>query len=229
MRRHPSSKETSISLVAQLRDRRRALWDQATGHPFPRELVAGTLPLRKFQRYLLQDYAFLRDFSTLLALGVAKAPDLATARPLAAFLSGVLAGEEGYFRRAFQEWGWRPPRYARPSRLPATRAMGDFMARVACEGSFAEVLTVLVVTESVYLDWASRAAPRARSAQPWYYQEWTAIHSNAEFRRFVGWLEATLDAQPLSAAGRSRVAELFETALRHELAFWEMGYGRGRS
>ncbi len=215
-----------MSLVAHLRARHQALWDQATSHPFPRELRAGTLPLAKFQRYFLQDYLFLRQFVVLLALGIAKAPDMATARPLARFLAGVLEGEEGLFRRAFREWGWPAARYERPRAHPATRAMGGFMARMAHEGLFTEVLTALVVTESVYLAWASRRAPPSSRPLPWVYREWTAIHASREFRRFVGWLEQTLDAQPLSRRQQARVAALFEQTLRHEVAFWEMGYGR---
>lgn len=210
-----------MPLVADLRTKNQRLWDQAVAHSFPRELLAGTLPLDKFQRYFLQDYVFLRHFVGLLALAVAKAPDFATARRLASFLVGVLEGEEGLFRRAFQAWGWPPERYERPTPLPTARAMGDFMVRVAYDGSFADILTVLVTTESVYLDWASRPAAKT---QPQLYREWTLIHSNDEFRQFVQWLEATLDATPLTERDRTRVAELFETTLRYELAFWEMGY-----
>jgi len=56
------------------------------------------------------------------------------------------------------------------------------------------------------------------------YRGWTEIHSVREFKEFVMHLSRELDAQRLSAAQRDRVAELFHTTLRYELAFFEIGY-----
>ncbi|MEE9285483.1 MAG: TenA family protein, partial [Dehalococcoidia bacterium] len=187
-------------------------------------LVAGTLPLEKFQRYFLQDYAFLRDFSTLLALSVVKAPNMETARRLATFLAGVLEGEEDLFRRTFRAWGWPEERWRAPPPSPTARAMGDFMVRVAYAGGFAEVMTVLAVTEGVYLDWATRAVEAGREPGQEVYRDWIAIHSNADFTEFVQWLTGVLDATPMADDQRERAGRLFSETLRHELAFWELGY-----
>ena len=100
-----------MSLYRELRSRNQALWEQVVTHPFVEEMGADTLPLEKFQRYFLQDYLFLRDFTRLLALGVAKAPDFSTSRRLARFLAGILDGEEGLFRRSFREWGLTETQY----------------------------------------------------------------------------------------------------------------------
>ena len=213
-----------MSLTQELRARHGRLWERTVTHPFVQELGADTLALERFQRYFLQDYVFLRDFCTLLALGVAKAPDLDGARRLAVFLAGVLQGEEQLFRRTFHEWGLKPEQYARPEPLPAATAFGNLMTRVAYEGSFAELLTVLVVTEWSYLDWATRLVQAGRRPSTRVYWDWIEIHSNAEFRDFVEWLVRLLDDTPLGEGQRSRVEELFQTTLRCELAFWEMGF-----
>lgn len=213
-----------MSLMRRFRADNEALWERAVTHPFVQELTLGTLPLEKFQRYFLQDYAFLREFSTLLALSVAKSPDTDTARRLATFLAGILEGEEGLFRGTFREWGWPEERWRLPSRLPTALAMGDFMVRVAYEGSFPELLTVLVATEGVYLDWATRAVEAGRSPERKVYRDWIDIHSNAEFTEFVGWLMETFDAMAVTDAQREQAGRLFRETLRHEAAFWEMGY-----
>ena len=193
-------------------------------HPFLQELGADTLPLEKFQRYFLQDYVFLRDFTGLLALGVAKAPDLEAARRLAQFLAEVLQGEEQLFRGSFREWALRPEQYARPEPTPVAAAFGNLMTRVAYEGSFAEILTLLVVSEWAYLDWATRLAQAGRLPETPVYRAWIDIHSNDGFRDFVQWLRQSLDGIPLAGEQRQRVEELFHTTLRYEVAFWEMGY-----
>ncbi len=213
-----------MSVYRELRDLNQALWEQVVTHPFVEEMGADTLPLEKFKRYFLQDYLFVRDFTRLLALAVAKAPDFPTARRLAAFLAGVLDGEEGLFRRSFREWGLSESQYADTRPAAATKAMGDLLTRVAYEGSFAEILTVLVVTEGTYLDWASRLVETGQVPGSGVAREWVEIHSNADFRDFVEWLFGSLDNMPLTEAEHSSVEELFAVTLRCELAFFEMGY-----
>jgi thiaminase/transcriptional activator TenA len=211
-----------MSLYNELRSRNQAVWEQVVTHSFVEELGADTLPMEKFQRYFLQDYLFVRDFTRLLALGVAKAPDFSAARRLAGFLAGVLDGEESLFRRSFQEWGLTEAQYTSTSPAVTTRAMGNLMARVAYEGSFTEILTVLVVTEGTYLEWASRLVEAGREPRTGVYREWVEIHSNADFRRFVEWLFERLDAT--TEAERGRVEELFEVTLGYELAFFDLSY-----
>ena len=211
-----------MPLVAELRERQASLWERVVGHPFTNELGDGTLPLEKFQRYFLQDYVFFRAFVTLISLGIAKAPSYAAARPLAGFLHEILQGEEGLFRGAFQEWGWQPSDYEEAEPTPAARALGDLMVRTSYEGTFAEVLTVLVVTELTYLEWATRQAGKKPGAQ--VYEDWIVIHSAPDFRTFVEGLVGELDSLSLSETERARVERLFEVTLRYELAFFEMGY-----
>lgn len=212
-----------MSLVAELRSQHNDLWEQVVTHHFVRELGDGILPLEKFQRYFLQDYVFLRDFTALLALTVAKAPTFEAARPIARFLSEVLDGEESLFQTAFKSWGWRSE-YRKPSASPTTRALADLMRRVAYDGTYAEMLTVLAVTELTYLEWATRLVEGGKRPKDPIYRAWIEIHSVREFKEFVMGLSKELDAQRLSAVQRDRVAELFHTTLRYELAFFEMGY-----
>ena len=213
-----------MSRVQTLQAKHKGLWEQVVGHPFTVELGGGSLPLEKFQRYFLQDYVFLRAFTTLIALAIAKAPSYASARPLAAFLSEVMQGEEALFRRAFDTWGWRPEQYERPKATPTAKAMGEFMVRVAYEGSYAELLTVLAVTELTYLEWAARQSETSKLPANDIYGAWIDIHANADFKSFTEGLARELDSLALISTEEERVAELFEATLRYELAFFDMGY-----
>src|SRR3972149_5735190 len=54
------------------------LWQRMQDHPFVREIGLGTLADDRFVYYLRQDYVYLIEFSRLLALAAARAPDLET-------------------------------------------------------------------------------------------------------------------------------------------------------
>src|SRR6266404_1672117 len=63
---------------AQLKRRANRIWRVIHGHPFLRELHAGTLPMDRFIYFILQDYVYLLDFAQVLCQGGAKSPDLET-------------------------------------------------------------------------------------------------------------------------------------------------------
>ena len=65
------------------------IWQKIVSHPFVTELGDGTLPLENFRFYMCQDYVFLIEYSRLLALATAKAPDLDTMRQFANLLDAT--------------------------------------------------------------------------------------------------------------------------------------------
>ena len=91
------------------------------------------------------------------------------------------------------------------------------MREAAETRSYAAALSVLVVAEWLYLDWASRAP------QPlpdnFVHAEWITLHDDPSFRSFVDFLRAELEA---SAPRRWICAATFSVAL--ELSFFEAAY-----
>ncbi|MBI4233118.1 MAG: thiaminase II [Chloroflexi bacterium] len=211
-----------MGLSQELREKHQALWERMVTHPFVQELGQDTLPLERFQRYLLQDYVFLAALVKAVAMAVAKAPDMDTARTLAAFLHGLLQGEETLFRETFRQWGVSMREYLKAEPTPTTRAYSDFVLRVAHEGDFAALLTLLVVSEWTYLDWATRLVQAGKVPSTDAYRKWVEIHSTPGFRTFVEWLRGRLDS--LAQGPRPDLEEVFRTALHYEYRFWEAAY-----
>ena len=75
-------------------------WHKTLTHPFVAGLGNGSLPLEKFQFYMCQDYIFLIEYSRVLALATAKAPDLDTMGRFAQLLDATL-NQEMALHRAF--------------------------------------------------------------------------------------------------------------------------------
>ena len=192
-------------------------------HPFVREMGEGTLPPEKFRDYFLQDYVFINDLATMIALGVAKAPDFRATDKLNRFLAGILNPENDLFVRAFKEFGVSEEEYSSASASPTTQAFGDFLVRTGFEGDLEDIITVLYVTEGTYLDWASRLIEAGKIPVHPIYREWTEIHGPDTLGEFVAWISQHLDAADLGAR-RERIDRLFLTALRYEYLFWEEAY-----
>ena len=216
-----------MTLTQELRQTHSDLWERAVTHPFIVELGDDTLAVERARRYFLQDYVFVADLVGLASLGVAKAPSIQAASHIHAFLGGILdpqaAEENDFFLRAFHILGATEAEYSTATAGPVTRAFGDFMMRVGLEGDFADIATVLYVTEGAYLDWATRLIKQGKSPSNPIYQEWIRLHSPEVLADFVGWLESQLNAADMSAR-RPRIERLFHTALRYEFLFWEAAY-----
>ena len=210
------------SNIERLRVEYHDLWKSATTHPFVEELGSGSLSVKRFQRYLLQDYMFLDGLRRVSALAVAKAPDHSAARALDEFLGVLLGAEDSLFRRGFQQMDIGESVYRTAEALPITAAFCDFMVRVAYERPFATICSVLYVTEGVYLDWATRL--RRAGAHPCVpiYAEWIEIHDEPALGPFVNFLSSVVDGEALDDL--SELKSPFERALRYELAMWDMAY-----
>ncbi|MEJ2864584.1 TenA family protein [Actinomycetospora flava] len=207
-----------MSFADDMRAATASMWDAAVGHRFVDELWAGTVDDAVMARYLAQDALFLDRFVALLGAAVATAdrtePRLAIARQL-----GLVAGDEDdYFGRALARLGATGP--ADPQ--PATQGFLDLMDEA--RGSYADALTVLLVAEWLYLDWASRDA---RKPDDWLHREWIDLHRGPAFTTWVDLLRTETDriARDADPATRERMTELFTRAVDLERAFFDASYG----
>ncbi len=208
-----------MSFSDELRTRTAATWEAATGHRFVDELWTGTVDDAVLARYLAQDALFLDRFVALLGEAVAAA-DNSGARMAIARQLGLVAGDENdYFARALARLGVTTP--ATP--LPPTQGFLDLMDDARRSGAYGCVLTVLLVAEWLYLDWAARPEPSPRD---WLHREWIDLHRGSAFANWVELLRAETDrvAAATDDAGRESMAGVFTRAVELELAFFDAAY-----
>jgi hypothetical protein len=103
----------------------------------------------------------------------------------------VSAEENTYFLRAFEALGVTETRRAADPDTQPTMGFKAIMRQAADTSSYAAALSVLVVAEWLYLDWASRAPlPLPNN---FVHAEWITLHDNPNFRGFVDFLRTELD------------------------------------
>jgi thiaminase/transcriptional activator TenA len=136
-------------------------WSDAVRHRFVKELFAGAVPDAVMARYLVQDHRFLDSFLTLLGAALASADTFEARLRFGRFI-GMVSGEENtYFLRAFEVLGVTEDRRAADPDTQPTAGFKAIMREAAETLSYAAALSVLVVAEWLYLDWAARRAEAA--------------------------------------------------------------------
>src|ERR1700719_3795077 len=212
-----------------LRATSEAGWSRAVRHRFVNELFAGAVPDAVMARYLIQDHRFLDSFLTLLGATLASA-DTFEARVRFGRFIGMVSGEENtFFLRAFEALGVTEDRRTTDPDTQPTAGFKAIMREAAETRSYAAALSVLVVAEWLYLDWASRA-PQPLPVN-FVRAEWITLHDNPGFRGFVDFLRAELTASaprktsfsPVISEGFDRSNGIYDRTTGEVVAQGELG------
>ncbi|AZO76767.1 MULTISPECIES: TenA family protein [unclassified Bosea (in: a-proteobacteria)] len=203
-----------------LRQASQPAWSQCVGHRFVRELLDGSVSDAVMVRYLVQDHRFIDSFLTLLGAALAGADSFEARIRFGRFI-GMVSGEENtYFLRSFAALGVsEQERIERPDSKP-TAGFKAIMREAAATRSYAAALSVLVVAEWLYLDWAQTASQPLPAN--FVHAEWVTLHDNPDFRDFVGFLRAELDRVGPGEAETSQ--DFFLRTVALEKAFFDSAY-----
>ena len=195
-------------------------WSHAVEHRFVKELFAGAVPDAVMARYLIQDHRFLDSFLLLLGAALASADTFEARLRFGRFIGMASSDENTYFLRAFEALRIAGERRAADPDTRATAGFKAIMREAAETRSYAAALSVLVVTEWLYLDWASHA-PRLLP-QNFVHADWITLHDNPGLRGFVDFLRAELDRVGPAQADLCR--DFFGRTVALELAFFDAAY-----
>lgn len=206
-----------MGFVQEQLERLRPTWEQMLRHPFLLQTRDGTIPFETFATWMRQDYLFVEAAVPFIALMVPKAPP--SHWELHTNVMAMFHKELGLFRERAVAAGVDMDDL-RPSFT--NHAYIQFLIATASQRSYAEIYTVLYAAEKAYHDSWTVVKEGIDPESVWYpfVENW----AGQAFADYVAFLEKELDALAEAAgpAERERMAELFETTLHYEIAFWEM-------
>lgn len=205
------------------------VWEAQHSHPFVRGIADGTLDLEKFKFWLRQDYLFLIDYARLLALAVARAPDVVVMRRFADLVHATLNVEMELHRSYAAEFGISADELEAEEKASTTRAYTDFLLRPAAAGDFSELIAALLPCMWGFSEIGQRLAQEPRPADE-RYAKWIEMYSSVEFAELASWCRGLVDrvAAGLPEDILRRMEDAFLTSSRYELLFWEMAWRQER-
>lgn len=191
--------------------------------PFNTELAAGTLAPERFRFYILQDAIYLGQYSRLLALAAARAPDAATLEAFAQSALGAVAVEQRLHEHYLHEFGVEPEVIAAAEPAPDCLAYTSFLLATAYHEPWPVLVAALLPCFWIYWDVASAivrtAAPQNR------YQAWIDTYADEAFGAAVARVIGIADAA--AAAGpelRPAMLQAFQRSTQYEFLFWDGAY-----
>ena len=195
-------------------------------HPFVTGIGDGTLDAERFKYYVRQDYVYLIDYSRVMALASARAPDLETMAWFARLLDGTLNTEMELHRSYCSRFGISPTELEGTSAAPTTVAYTSYLLNVAHQGSFAELAASFLPCQWGYWEIGDHLARRGKPQGAPLYKEWIEMYVSPEYRSLAEWARSLADrvASEAGPVERGRMERAYLTSLRYEYLFWDMSY-----
>jgi thiaminase/transcriptional activator TenA len=212
-----------MKLSERLRAVAAPIWQKTLVHPFITGLGDGSLPLDNFRFYMCQDYVFLIEYSRLLALATAKAPDLDTMGRFANLLDATLNREMALHREFAAECGINGAELAATIAAPTTYAYTRHLVRVAALADLPEIVAALLPCQWGYCEIGQMLARRGKPTNVPFYGQWIDMYASPEFAALAAWIRDLLDTFA-GAVDEKRLADTFCASARYEYLFWEMAY-----
>ncbi|WP_201574360.1 thiaminase II [Psychrobacter sp. H8-1] len=197
-------------------------WDDYIQHDFVKQLAAGTLASDSFRHYLVQDYLYLIHYTRVMALSVYKSDTLAQMRVGQAGINAMLDMEIGMYLDFCRQWDIPLSQVEGAAESAATIAYSRYILDAAMSGSLAELYAAIAPCLMGYGEIGKRIKAEGFIAgNP--YQPWIDVFSSDEFQAITAQNEAQIDAllAEASPAQADKFQQLFDTAARMEVNFWQ--------
>ncbi|NEN74800.1 thiaminase II [Pelistega sp. NLN82] len=201
-------------------------WQAYTQHEFVRLLAKGTLEKESFQHYLKQDYLFLLHFTRAWGLAIYKSHSFAQMRYAQTGINALLDTEIGLHIDYCKEWGITEEQLLQEPESSACVAYTRYVLDCGLSGSLPELYTALMpclVGYAETVEWLLAQPFTIEENNPYY--PWIAMYSSKEYTEAVEIAKQQFECMVsgLTPAQQDKLIDIFKTATRMEVAFWEMG------
>ncbi|MFZ6666154.1 thiaminase II [Peijinzhouia sedimentorum] len=189
--------------------------------PFIEELSNGSLPLNKFQFYMLQDSLYLEHFGRALALIGAKAHHIDDTLAYIRFAENAIVVEYALHESYFKDFGVSDKGIIQPVCHHYTHFLKSTAAFEAVEVGMAATLPCFWIYKNVgeYI-----ITNHQSSNNP--FEKWIATYGGEDFTQAVKNAIDLCDkaAENTTQAIKQQMTEAFITASRMEYLFWDAAY-----
>ena len=215
-----------MGFVSDVETEYQAIRDGILGHPFIVGVGNGTLNVKNFKHYVLQDYVYLIDYSRVLAVASAKAPDLDTMSWFASLLDETLNIEMDLHRKYCQEFGITLSDLEQTIASPTTIAYTSFLLKTAYHGTFAEFVAALLPCQLGYWEIGEHLSNLGKPSDAPLYSQWIDMYTSEEFGELASTIRGLADnlGAIVGPEEKLKMADSYLTSLRFEHLFWDMAY-----
>ena len=203
-------------------------WQEYTQHDFVQQLAKGTLDQHSFLHYLKQDFLFLKQYARAYALAIYKARTLEDMRRALPSVHALLDSEIGHHVTYCGQWGLTESDLENEPEDFGTVAYTRYVLDAGMTGDLVDLYAALAPCSIGYAVIGKaliESNDTVREGNP--YASWIELYGGEEFQSGVAQgaehFNQLLEEIDLHSQRGQNLIEVFRTATRMEVAFWQQG------
>lgn len=214
------------SVSKRLYEAAASIWQSCLEHPFVNGIGDGTLPVEKFQYFMLQDYLYLFDYARVFALGVAKAKSPDLMRIFAKNVDTILDGEMNIHRAYMKRLGITEEQVFSVKPALDNLSYTNYMLSVANSGGPMEIVAAILSCSWSYAEIGQALAKIPGALEHPFYGEWIESYASEEYAAANEDLIALMNKLAAEASEEqiAYLTDIFVNCSRYELGFWNMSW-----
>lgn len=206
------------------------IWESYYDHPFVRGIADGTLPVEKFQFYMIQDHKYLMQYAKVFALGVIKSAAESDMRIFSNLISATLDTENAVHQQYLGQLGIDRRMIDETPMCLNNESYTNYMISVAFKGTLADLATAVLACSWSYKLIGDFMETVPGSMEHPFYRHWIATYTSREFRDCNDVMIDLVDR--LTAGYAEEQIRGLERILLHcseyEYQFWDMAWTLGK-
>lgn len=203
-------------------------WNEYTEHDFVNQLATSSLNKHAYLHYLKQDFLFLKHYARAYALAIFKSTTLEEMREPLPSLTALLETEMSHHVEYCSTWGLTETDMEGEPEDFGTVSYTRYVLDTGMAGDRTDLFAALAPCAIGYAVIGKRLASWQQTVlegNP--YRSWIELYSGEDFQAGVNEtirrLDKMLEEIPLNSRRGQRLCEIFKTATRMEVAFWQQG------
>ncbi|KAF9907850.1 hypothetical protein EC991_010448 [Linnemannia zychae] len=202
-------------------------WEKYTKHAFVQGIADGTLPKESFIHYMKQDYLFLQTYARAHGLGAFKARTMTESKAFADIVVHI-AQESQLHIDYCAKWGITYEEMVNTPESMANVAYTRYVLDIGMTGDLLELGLAIAPCLIGYGEIGQRLYndPNTLRGDANPYWEWIKNYEDSDYQsavtRGIANLERQCNVQQPSSHRLKQLEEVFRTATRLEVAFWDM-------
>lgn len=199
-------------------------WDNYIKHEFVQKLANGTLGLENFQHYLKQDYIYLFHYCRAFALAMYKSENFEQMNFSQQALNATLDEIQLHINYC-KEFGIDEKSIYEQKESPACVAYTRYVLDCGMNGDLAQLYAGVIPCFVGYAKVADYITENNLSVENNPYQSWIDMYSSKEYQEAAKAATQFFEelCKDLSKKQMGKIQEIFTTATRMEISFWQMG------
>ena len=213
-----------MTITQELIKNSQPYWDDYIQHEFVQKLANGTLALKNFQHYLKQDYIYLFHYSRAFALAMYKSDNFEQMEFSRQALNSTLDEIQLHINYC-KEFGIDEKSIYKQKESPACVAYTRYVLDCGSSGDLTQLYAGLIPCFVGYAKVADYITLNNLSVSNNPYQSWIDMYSSKEYQDAANHATQFFEGLciDLSEKQMEKIQDIFTTATRMEISFWQMG------